>query len=306
MELKFIVVEHDLDYYIDLFLRIKRAARRPATVAWYENSLRLYRQVAGPGWPPTQASVLAYLEAFETRGLSESSRDDYWRALRAFINWCRAAGFIQSDPLAGIDAPKTPHPLPKVPDRDDVQRLITVLEEAAGDRSWMNCRDLAIISVALDTGARIGEMDDMLVGDVDLFHQQVRVYGYKVNAGRMLKISDEAATDLGNWLLKRSELALPHDYLWPGDHRHHYEPLTHSGIRRILARWQKRAGVAQFTFNQLRHAYATYSHWNGAPLADIKEQLGHSSIRTTAIYTQIAEPDRLSRHRQTSARRIKR
>lgn len=307
MELVFVVVEQTLDHHVELFLRAKRAARQPRTVQWYENVLRYYKRDTAHlsrDWPPTAEHCLTFIESFEDRKLAESSRDNYFRALRSFINWACECGFIQQNPIPYVDGPDTPRPLPKAPPQEAMKKLLSTVAATASKR-WQHARDLALFSLALDTGARISELERMLVSDIDLAHGQISIYGRKVKQGRTLEVGDTALSDLKAWLSWRADLKLPRDLkaVFVSNYQgKNYRRFTAWGMRRALKRWQKRAEIEPFNFHGFRHAYAIYSLRNHADLIDVRDQLGHSTIKTTAIYTQVVDMGRSQRHRKTSPR----
>ncbi|GIK42471.1 MAG: hypothetical protein BroJett011_63040 [Chloroflexota bacterium] len=304
MELVFVVAEDDMSWHMDLFLRVKRAARQPRTVEWYEAALRSFQDVAGGEWPPGPAHLLAFLETFEIRKLSDASRNTYFRAVRAWLNWLYRNRFIQHNPLDFIDGPGAARLLPKAPPPADVARLLATVEARAD--SWQDWRDLALFSLALDTGARIGELAAMDLGDIDLGQQEIMVYGAKDRTERVVEFDDSAARDLGRWLRQRAALkpARTLRRLFLSNYRAMgLRPLTHWGMRLRLKFWQMRAGIAPFRFHGFRHAYAIYSLRNNANLLDIKDQMGHASIKTTAIYLEVVNNNRKERHRQTSPRK---
>ena len=63
-------------------------------------------------------------------------------------------------------------------------------------------------------------------------------------------------------------------------------------MRQRLEFWQNRAGIKRFPFSGFRHTFAVYSLRNHADLLDIKEQLGHASVKTTAIYLEVVDEGR--------------
>jgi site-specific recombinase XerD len=308
MELTFVVVENHLDHLIATFLRIKRATRRRRTAEWYENVLRYYREATrhlGHEWPPLPEHCLVFLESLQARKLAESSQNNYFRALRAFLNWLCERGFIQENPLdCLINDPQAPRRLPKAPAPEAMALLLGTIVQAGGER-WQHVRDLALFSLALDAGPRIGELATLQVGDVNTGFGRVRVYGRKDWEDRTLVIGDETALDLERWLRQRAALGVPArvDSLFVSNYQAKgFRPLTPSGMRQRLKVWQRRAGVERFTFHSIRHAYAIYSLRNGADLLDVRDQMGHASIKTTAVYTLVLGTGRGERHRRSSPR----
>ena len=311
MELTFVVAaDCGLDYHFNLFLRTKQAAgRRPRTLEWYSEVMRCYLQATAAfdrNWPPTVEHCLTFFEALTARGLGDYTRNNYYRALRGFLNWSFRCGFLAQNPLDFVDAPKAPRPLPKAPPMEDVARFLATVSQGTGTE-WRDARDLALFSLALDSGARIGELSRLRLPDIDPFNWQVRVYGQKDNKERIVEIGDTTAVELSKWLRQRAGLSLPlplrRGHLFVSDYQEKgFRPFTIWGMRLRLKFWQARAGIPHFNFHAFRHAYAVYSLRNGADLMDVRDQLGHSSIKTTAIYTQVVNDGRQARHRKTSPR----
>lgn len=304
MELVFVVADNDLDYHIDLFLRLKRATRKPSTATWYTNVLGYYREAIAdirPTWPPTMSHCLAFLETFNAKNLKDNSRNNYYRVLSAWLKWLKKAGCIQYNPLDFLDPIPAAKPLPKAPPEEVMQSLFETIQQRAD--SWHDVRDLALFLIFLDTGARPGELSAMQLSDVDFDHRSIRVYSNKDREHRNLVFNDDAAGALRAWLLQREQLKIPTilQNLWVSNYQYKgYRSFTVPGIRRRLHFWQEKAGIDRFAPYAIRHAYAIYSLRNLADLIDIQEQMGHASIETTALYTKVVNQGRLERHQKTS------
>lgn len=311
--LVFVVVEPTLDQYFDQFIQIKKATRRPRTVEWYMNTYGYYKDATaklGPDWPPTAAHGLAFFEMFNERNLADYTRSNYFRGVRGFFNWLVETGVLERNPLDGMGRVKAPRPLPKAPDEEEVAELLKTVSQAIREdkrrRSWQTVRDLAMFSVALDTGARLNELAAMCVPDVSLKRKQVRVFSWKDREARVLTLADEVVEDLAPWLERRTKLNPSPSLtaLWVSNYQGKgLRPLTDSGIVQRLRYWLIKAEVRHFSMNNLRHAFAVFSLRNGADLIDIKDQMGHASIKTTAIYTEVVNKGRAERHRKTSPRK---
>lgn len=304
MELVFVVTDNDLDYHVELFLKVKRVTRKPATVAWYTNVLGYYQAAVRdlrPTWPPTLAHCLAFFETFNSKNLKDNSRNNYYRALSGWFNWLKKASYIDQNPLDLLDPIPAAKSLPKAPPEEAMSALFGVIERQSD--SWQDVRDLALFLTFLDTGARPGELSAMLLGDVDSDNRSIRVYSNKTHKDRNLIFNDDTAAALRLWLLQRQRLRIPMglQYLWVSNYQYKgFRFLTVAGIRQRLRFWQKRAGIDRFTPYAIRHAYAVYSLRNFADLIDIQEQMGHATMTTTAIYTKIVNQGRLKRHQETS------
>jgi len=311
--LVFVVVEPTLDYYFDQFIQVKKAIRRPRTVKWYRDTYRYYKAACaglGPDWPPTLAHGLAFFEMFNKHKLADYTRSNYYRGMRGFFNWLVETGMLERNPLNALGRIKAPHPLPKAPDEEEVAELLRAVSQAIredkGRRSWQTIRDLAMFSLALDTGARLNELVAMRRSDLSVKRQEVKVFSWKDKEGRLLTLGDEAAADVIPWLEQLDQLNPPKSLsaLWVSNYQHKgLRALTDSGISQRLRFWLRKADVSHFSMNNLRHAYAVFSLRNGADLIDIKDQMGHASIKTTAIYLEVVNKGRAERHRKTSPRK---
>jgi integrase/recombinase XerC len=311
--LVFVVVEPTLDDYFEQFIQIKKATRRPRTVKWYTDTYRYYKAASAglePDWPPTPAHGLAFFEMLNEHELSDHSRSNYYRGIRGFFNWLVEVRLLAYSPLVGLGGVKAPRPLPKAPDEEDVAELLKTVSQAIredkGGRSWQTVRDLAMFSLALDTGARLNELVAMRRSDLSVKRQEVKVFSWKDKEGRVLTLGDEAAAEVAPWLDQLDQLNPPKSLtaLWVSNYQGKgLRPLTDSGIAQRLRYWLKKAEVSHFSMNNLRHAYAVFSLRNGANLIDIKDQMGHANIKTTAIYLEVVNKGRAERHRKTSSRK---
>ena len=172
-EYTFVVVDNQLDYCVDLFVKMKQIMRKPRTVEWYQNVLKYYQNTIthlDSNWPPAPHHCLIFFESLD--GLSDYTKDNYYRALRSFFNWLENAKFIVDNPLDCIDSPGAPRPLPKAPSQSDIRTLFDTIRQVGTD-NWRYVRDMALFSIALDTGARIGEVEMFTMDQVDMINQQI-------------------------------------------------------------------------------------------------------------------------------------
>jgi site-specific recombinase XerD len=203
-DLVFVVIDNNYNYYADIFLSFKRDIRSERTVEWYELSLRDFGAIVGNDWPPTPSHLLTFFGSFKKRKLTESSCDTYYRAVRGFLNWLYKCGIISENPLFFVNGPDRPKLLPKAPHQSSVDRLLATVQKQTN--SWHDVRDLALFSVALDTGARIGELAALTVDQVNMAYQEIIVYGSKDHEERTLELGDETAAELAAWLKERESL----------------------------------------------------------------------------------------------------
>jgi site-specific recombinase XerD len=129
---------------------------------------------------------------------------------------------------------------------------------------------------------------DLKLRDVSVGASEVRVKG-KGRKVRVVPVGEIALGALDRYLQQgRSRLTsgAETDYLFLSRSG---RPLSSSDVQRRLARCLARAGVpAGTTPHTLRHSFATHLLEGGADLRVIQELLGHSSLRTTQVYTHVS------------------
>lgn len=305
-ELTFVVPDELLAKHIQDFLDAK-AVWRVSTVKAYETTLKQYALHVGPGhWPPTDSSINSFLANARRRGCKESTLYFYFWTLSAWLDWLHKRNRIDHNPIDLIEAPRKPHPIPRGPDERDMAQLFKYLKSLAESGTWMELRNLALLSLALDTGMRVGEIAGLRERDIDLANRSISIdTSSKTSRARSVKFSTLAADPLEAWLVKRRTLSIPENVKVVfvgigGRYKREWHGLTGDGIYQLLKRKLKQAGVDHIRFHSLRNGYAIYALRNGADIEDVRRQMGHTNLATTALYTLSVDRGRGERHEQHS------
>jgi len=203
-------------------------------------------------------------------------------ALRRFYRYLTVEGRRADDPTVGVDAPKLPKHLPSVLDEDSVARLLRT-PPPAGRTEFQRLRDRAILEMLYASGVRRAEVASLNLGDVDLKRRIMRVTG-KGDKQRTVLINEAASEAMSLYLAHRPRTA--DDAFFVGRRG------LRLGVRAI---WQIVKTVERLSGMRLhasphvlRHSFATHLLENGADLMTIKELLGHESLATTQIYTNVS------------------
>ena len=203
-------------------------------------------------------------------------------AIRRFFRYLVVEGRREDDPTVGVDAPKLPKRLPVVLDEDEVARLMRA-PAPAGRTDFQRLRDRAILEVLYASGIRRAEVASLNLHDVDLGRRIMRVIG-KGNKQRTVLINQAAADAMTAYLGHRPRTA--DEAFFVGRRG------TRLGVRaiwEIVKTLEKLSGVrVHASPHVLRHSFATHLLENGADLMTIKELLGHESLATTQIYTNVS------------------
>ncbi len=131
----------------------------------------------------------------------------YFRPLKTFFRWCVEADLLPKNPTRGITI-RIPRTLPRVPEDDDVRRLIQICAE-----TFEGHRNRALIALLADSGLRISEALRLRIESVNFSTRTLDVRGGKGGKDGVGFFGAEAAQVLRSWLRTRRDAA-PEDYLF--------------------------------------------------------------------------------------------
>jgi integrase/recombinase XerD len=146
-------------------------------------------------------------------------------------------------------------------------------------------RDIALLETLFATGARVSEICSLTVDDVDLGRDRIRIIG-KGARERMVQ------------LCHAQTVAALHEYRLRTQHRDSSwfftsasgGRLSEQSVRTMLRRHAAGSGLhLHITPHMFRHSVATLLHEDGADIRYIQHLLGHRSLATTQIYTEVGE-----------------
>jgi integrase/recombinase XerD len=242
----------------------------------------------------TQQILSGFLISEKKRGLSATSIKLEAVALRIFFRFLRTRGRIPADPSEKLPLPRLPKTLPQPLSRDEIADLVAA---PAGDTP-LEIRDRALLELLYASGLRIAEVCSVRLENLDEDGGVIRVTG-KGNKTRLIPVGSAALEALRFYLANaRPKFVSPRSgaaiFLSVRGH-----PLTPARIWQLVRQYAKQAGIREDVHpHQLRHSFATHLLSGGADLRIIQEMLGHASIATTQIYTQVDGGQLKSVHRK--------
>ena len=282
-----------MDEPIRAFIGFLRAEQRasPETLRNYASDLRQLhrfllsrRLVSSPIDPNSLSSdaVRAYLQWLDQKGNKPSSLARKLAAVRSFYRYLSRRGMVNDNPVDGMRTPKQPKLLPRVLTKDDADALMTF---PAGLTVW-SLRDRALLETLYSTGARVGELVALDIGDIRELEGLVRLQG-KGRKERIVPIGEMALDAIRRY---RLSLPLPSAGVPPRALfcNQRGGRLTSRSVARVVNRYSSRLAGGAVSPHALRHSFATHLLDEGADLRSIQEMLGHASLRTTQRYTHVA------------------
>jgi integrase/recombinase XerC len=226
--------------------------------------------------------IRAYLSAMARSGLSRRTIARRMAAIRAFHKYLRRDRPELPDPTAAVSTPKLPKRLPRPVPQEQIQALL-----AAPDQSPLGLRDRAILEVLYATGMRASELVSLNIDSVDMARGEARVIG-KGSKERLVLLGVPALEAVAEYVRLGRPALRPRDQEALFLNRFGTR-LSDRSLRRILDKYIAKAGIALGVGpHALRHSFATHLLEGGADLRTVQELLGHASIRTTEVYTQVS------------------
>ena len=197
-------------------------------------------------------AIRAFLAHVQTTGGTARTGARKLASLRTAYAYFVRHGKMSENPAELVNAPRMPKDLPEVLSIPEVSALL----EAPDASTAAGKRDGALLELLYSSGIRAAELTGLSIGDVDLGHGAMRVFG-KRRKERIAYVGKPAARALAEYLRVRHEFgALPH--------RNDVSPHT------------------------LRHTFATHMLDGGADLRVVQEMMGHESLASTQVYTHVS------------------
>lgn len=243
---------------------------------------------------------------FDSLGLKETTVKRRMAAIKVMFRWLEQEDKVPLSPFHRLDFTlRLPRRLPRALTADEIRRLLETAEAEAKGPGFDACLMQFVVVTLFATGLRIGELASALVDDVDTATGTIRVRG-KGNRERAVYLPrGYAATTFTRYLRLRTRLTPAHDYLLVSGSG---APATPQVIRRLLAALSDRAEInRRVTPHMLRHTAATQLIEAGVDIRFVQKLLGHASIATTQIYTQVSDSSlRATLERANTVERVRR
>ena len=239
----------------------------------------------------TPADVRAFMAARRAADIGSRSLMRSLAGVRGFARYLERTGKGKVGALAAVRAPKIGKTLPRPLAATAAKRLADP-DLAAGDERepWIHARNAAVLSLLYGSGLRISEALGLKRGDFGAGGRDALTVTGKGRKQRMVPVLPQVAKLVGDYLAL-CPYDLPQDGpLFIGARG---GPLSPRVVQLAMARLRGALGLPETaTPHALRHSFATHLLARGGDLRAIQELLGHASLATTQIYTEV-DADRL-------------
>ena len=226
--------------------------------------------------PPTD--LRSYLAHRRTEGIGNVSTARELSAVRAFLRF--AGGDQATVPV--LRGPRIKRGVPRPISPDDVIALGEDVAENARE-PWIAARDWAVLLLLYGAGLRISEALSLKGGDVPA-GETIRITG-KRSKMRVVPLLPQLREALSEYAATCPYVLGKNDPLFRGARG---GPLDPAIIRKAVREARRRLMLPERTSpHALRHSFATHLLGRGADLRSLQELLGHASLSSTQIYTQV-------------------
>lgn len=208
-------------------------------------------------------------QTFVKKNLSRSAQTQWVSAMRLFLKDNPEIDIDGAD----LERPRMASYLPNILSENEVKKLIG---------SYINFKHKTIITMYYACGMRTSELLDLKITDIDIDRNVIRIRNSKGAKDRDIALPKLVY----KMLLHYYKLYTPVTYVFNGKSGEKYSA---SSAGKILKMGLKKVGIhKRITIHGLRHSYATHLAESHVNLRYIQEALGHSSSKTTEIYTKLS------------------
>lgn len=225
----------------------------------------------------------AFMASRRKAGLESRSLARTMSALRQFFRWLEAEQTLKNRAVLTLALPKVPHGIPKPLTMQKAAAVVGGGPDAELD--WIAARDLAVLLLLYGSGLRIAEALGLEVRQAPLGDNDVlRIMG-KGAKERMVPVLPITQDAIARYLRLCPYPSEPGRPLFLGAKG---GPLSPRIIQLLMERLRTDLGLPETaTPHALRHSFATHLLARGADLRQIQELLGHVSLSTTQVYTEV-------------------
>lgn len=217
--------------------------------------------------------------------MSKATLRGYVRALKVWASYLAEEGYTKTNVCERIKLPADTKRVVDILSEEEIMRIFG----AVNPNIKLGARMHAILSLLLDTGMRIGELEGIRFEDIDFKQHRIKITG-KGDKQRFVPFGVTTSKALLAWYnIYRED---------DGDERL-FQMCQHS-IAECMKRLGRKVGIERLHPHLWRHTYAVRWLRNGGDVFSLQKVLGHSDLEVTKVYIHLAEVDIENKHRLVS------
>lgn len=261
------------------------------TITAYRSDLKDFNLFLS-GSEISEERLLAYVtHLMNERQLSVSTINRKMIVIKMYLKYLNDKQYTNTNFQIPAFRLKQERCLPRTLSKKEVGALLNLATKRVHENSSVignaiALRNLALLDVLIATGIRIGEASSISMNDIVKSERTILIHG-KGRKQRLIYIScPETWNAITSWIKMREKLTPTTEHLFVNRYGNQ---LGIHGIEYIFNTLKRSAGINKSaTTHYLRHTFATNLLVNGADLRSVQEILGHSSVSTTEIYTEVS------------------
>lgn len=213
--------------------------------------------------------------------------------LKAFTHYLFIDGYIEQNPFESINVSlRLPIMLPRTIPLNTINHILQTAYRniSLANTKYQNkmiLRDIAVLEMLFVTGARVSEVCNLKVDGFDLVTHTVKIFG-KGSKERIIQIENSDVLKVMSEYYREFEQDIKRSrYIFINKL---HMPLKEQSVREIINKYVRLSGYddMKITPHMFRHSFATALLEEDVDIRYIQRILGHSSITTTQIYTQVS------------------
>ena len=244
-------------------------------------------------------TIKYFLSSEKEKGYKIKTTKRRISAIKSFFRYLYNSGLVEDNPSVYIKSQKGDKVLPFFIREDQIQELMKKpLNMNIKDKRYHKdnkikkyitnklegLRDQAILELFYSTGLRLSELISINICDIDKEKESVKVLG-KGNKERIVMIGKVALNSIDRYLKKLGK-SIGGNFADPLFINKKGNRVSRRTLQRRIKTYLDQT-TKNGSVHSLRHTFATHLMERGADILTVKELLGHSSLSTTQIYTQL-------------------
>lgn len=285
------MVECKFSEFVEDFLISKEVEEGCATstIKAYRYDLEKFISLVGDidmNSPMVRQRIRLFLKKIKDKGYTKKGIGRKIASLRSYFKFLTLNEFIDKNPMSTIKSPKIKleEALPKFLDLSDIVMIFEKLKDKTIFNTKKSQRYYLIIRLLYSTMARVSELCNIKINDIDFNKGYIRLRG-KGNKERLVPVDNKTLEIFNEYLNDRISYDLE-DFLLVNTR---YQQLSPRIVQADIKSIKKKCGFPDskiITPHVFRHTGATHLRRQGMDISELQDILGHSSPNTTRIYAK--------------------